>query len=199
MWPDEPRVGVGVVVFRGRGNDGPPGAREVLLVRRAKPPAMGLWCVPGGSLELGETLAECAAREVAEETGVVLEFDRGTAAAAGDRRLRAPTPFAAVDSIEYESGGSGGGSSGGGNPSSSSQQQQQGEGGRRVRFHYVVVEVAAVAAAGDGGATPLRAGDDVSEAKWARLDELEGLGETLVPNCARLAWEAAERFDLSPL
>jgi 8-oxo-dGTP pyrophosphatase MutT (NUDIX family) len=59
MYPDEPRVGVGVVCFREPTAGANP---EVLLVRRAKEPAKGLWCFPGGSLELGESLAECGAR-----------------------------------------------------------------------------------------------------------------------------------------
>jgi 8-oxo-dGTP diphosphatase len=56
-----PLVGVGAVVVR----DG-----ALLMVRRAKDPARGLWSVPGGRLEHGETLAQAAAREVLEETGV---------------------------------------------------------------------------------------------------------------------------------
>ena len=60
-YPESPRVAVGVVV---RDRD------RVLLVERGKPPSEGLWAVPGGSVELGETLAEAAAREVREETGL---------------------------------------------------------------------------------------------------------------------------------
>lgn len=50
-------------------------AREgkLLLVRRANPPDQGKWGYPGGRVELGETLAAAAARELAEETGVVAE------------------------------------------------------------------------------------------------------------------------------
>ncbi|KUO58816.1 MAG: hypothetical protein APF80_14780 [Alphaproteobacteria bacterium BRH_c36] len=42
----------------------------VLLVRRSRPPLAGLWSLPGGSLEDGETAAQAALREVREETGV---------------------------------------------------------------------------------------------------------------------------------
>lgn len=45
---------------------------QVLLIRRAKPPSMGMWSFPGGSLELGEAIVDCAVREVKEETGVML-------------------------------------------------------------------------------------------------------------------------------
>lgn len=62
-YPDLPRVAVGAIVFK----DG-----KVLLVRRAKPPSEGLWAIPGGSVELGETLQQAAEREIFEETGVVI-------------------------------------------------------------------------------------------------------------------------------
>jgi 8-oxo-dGTP diphosphatase len=58
-----PVTAVGVVVFR---DD------RVLLVRRGRAPSRGLWAVPGGAVEAGETLAEAAEREVGEETGVVV-------------------------------------------------------------------------------------------------------------------------------
>jgi 8-oxo-dGTP diphosphatase len=57
----QPRVGVGVIIL-----DGP----RVLLIRRGKPPKLGEWSLPGGRLELGESLRACAAREALEETGL---------------------------------------------------------------------------------------------------------------------------------
>jgi 8-oxo-dGTP diphosphatase len=60
--PSLPVVAVGVVA---RDRDG-----RLLLVRRANPPAAGRWSLPGGRVEAGETLAEAAARELAEETGL---------------------------------------------------------------------------------------------------------------------------------
>ena len=50
----------------------------MLLIRRAKPPSMGCWSFPGGSLELAESIVSCAVREVAEETGITLA-DAGAA------------------------------------------------------------------------------------------------------------------------
>lgn len=44
--------------------------REVLLVRRARPPREGLWCLPMGFAEIGETIAAAAGRELHEETGI---------------------------------------------------------------------------------------------------------------------------------
>ena len=72
--PDRPSVGVGaVLIHEGR----------VLLIRRGKEPLRGRWVVPGGTVELGETLEEALVREIQEETGllvrprqVVAVFDR---------------------------------------------------------------------------------------------------------------------------
>jgi len=60
-YPDQPVAGVGGVVIRGR---------EVLLVKRAHPPRAGEWSLPGGRLELGESLVDGVRREVREETGI---------------------------------------------------------------------------------------------------------------------------------
>lgn len=59
-----PQIGVGAVVFR---------ENRVLLVRRGKPPAKGLWTIPGGKLRWGETMQQATERELLEETGVVCE------------------------------------------------------------------------------------------------------------------------------
>ncbi|HEY8874930.1 MAG TPA: NUDIX domain-containing protein, partial [Stellaceae bacterium] len=67
-YPDRPIVAVLAVVLRG---DGP--ATRALIVQRAQQPNAGRWGFPGGVLELGETIAEGAMRELAEETGVVAE------------------------------------------------------------------------------------------------------------------------------
>ncbi len=60
-YPAEPRLGVAVMVMRDR---------EVLLVRRGRPPNAEWWTLPGGAVRLGETLSQAAEREVREETGV---------------------------------------------------------------------------------------------------------------------------------
>jgi 8-oxo-dGTP diphosphatase len=46
---------------------------RVLVIQRGTPPGEGLWSVPGGKLEANETLAQAVAREVREETGLVVE------------------------------------------------------------------------------------------------------------------------------
>lgn len=48
-------------------------AGRVLLVKRGREPAKGQWAVPGGKVDLGETVVEAVRREVAEETGLVIE------------------------------------------------------------------------------------------------------------------------------
>jgi 8-oxo-dGTP diphosphatase len=63
-YPDRPIVGVLAVVLRDE---------RALVVRRSNPPLAGRWGFPGGVLELGETVAEGAMRELLEETGVVAE------------------------------------------------------------------------------------------------------------------------------
>jgi mutator protein MutT len=50
-------------------------AGRVLLVRRANPPSRGLWAVPGGRVEPGETLEAAVRREVLEETGLTVRVD----------------------------------------------------------------------------------------------------------------------------
>src|ERR1700747_2764685 len=63
-YPERPIVGVLAIVMRGD---------RVLVVRRANPPLLGRWGFPGGVLELGETVAQGAMRELKEETGIIAE------------------------------------------------------------------------------------------------------------------------------
>lgn len=80
-YPDRPRVAVGAVVFKDQ---------RVLLVRRGRPPARGLWAVPGGGVELGESLQQAAQRETYEETGV---------------KIRATEPIFVFDHLEHDKQG----------------------------------------------------------------------------------------------
>ncbi|MGD9082177.1 MAG: NUDIX hydrolase, partial [Desulfobacterales bacterium] len=63
-YPNRPLVAVGAIVFK---------EDKVLLVLRAKPPAENHWTIPGGCVELGETLQEAAEREIREETGLTIQ------------------------------------------------------------------------------------------------------------------------------
>jgi ADP-ribose pyrophosphatase len=49
---------------------------QILMCRRSQEPGRGQWTVPSGYLECGETLEECAVRETAEETGVIVDVGR---------------------------------------------------------------------------------------------------------------------------
>ncbi len=60
-----PQLAVSAGIFR----DG-----KILLVRRAREPAKGIYTFPGGRVEFGESLTEALAREVREETGLAIEI-----------------------------------------------------------------------------------------------------------------------------
>ena len=81
-YPPVPRVAVGALVIK---------AGAVLLVKRGKAPSDGKWAIPGGSVELGETLQQAAEREIFEETGI---------------RIRAAEPVYTFDFIERSRHGS---------------------------------------------------------------------------------------------
>ncbi|HEY0784908.1 MAG TPA: NUDIX hydrolase [Acidobacteriaceae bacterium] len=64
-YPDRPIAAVAAVVIDAGG--------RVLLVRRGQEPHKGAWSLPGGAVELGETLVEALKRELLEETGLMVE------------------------------------------------------------------------------------------------------------------------------
>ena len=64
-YPEKPIVGVGGAVIE---------EERALLIRRGSEPLLGQWSIPGGTLELGETLVEGTERELKEETGLVVRI-----------------------------------------------------------------------------------------------------------------------------
>ena len=62
-YPQQPLIGVGAIIIKDR---------RVVLIKRGKPPLLGEWSIPGGMLELGETLRQGAEREAVEETGFMV-------------------------------------------------------------------------------------------------------------------------------
>lgn len=99
LYPSRPVVGVGAVVME---------HGHVVLVRRRFEPLAGRWTLPGGGLEVGETLEQGAAREVLEETGLVVRvgplidvFDRITR----DDDARVRYHFVLVDYLCWPMGG----------------------------------------------------------------------------------------------
>ena len=65
MTPARPTIAVGVLLLD---------QDRVLLIKRGRPPQAGRWTVPGGKVELGESLAQAGLRELSEETGLRCEL-----------------------------------------------------------------------------------------------------------------------------
>lgn len=63
-YPSRPLVGVGAIAVK---------EGKILLVKRAFEPGAGKWSIPGGMVEIGETMAEACTREMEEETGLAVE------------------------------------------------------------------------------------------------------------------------------
>ena len=63
-YPERPLVGVGAIILRDN---------DVLLIQRGTEPSAGKWSVPGGLVELGESLQEAIVREVKEEVGLEVQ------------------------------------------------------------------------------------------------------------------------------
>jgi 8-oxo-dGTP diphosphatase len=63
-YPDTPLVGVGAIIID---------QERVLLVKRGNEPLAGSWSIPGGLLDIGETLSQAVVREAFEETGLTVE------------------------------------------------------------------------------------------------------------------------------
>lgn len=136
QYPERPVVGVGgVIVDRGR----------TVLIRRGTEPLLGQWSIPGGTIEIGETIEEAVRRELREETGLevrVLElvelFDRIYFAENRGAKARPlqDGPCAANDE-------------------------------KRPRYHYVIADYLCELVGGEP-----QAGSDVTDLAFAREEEL---------------------------
>ncbi len=141
-YPERPVVGVGGVVIEGG---------CTLLIRRGSEPLRGEWSIPGGTLELGETLAEGVARELREETGLevrVLDlievFERifpAEPAAEYSKEHAAEVPMG----VPTETAAA-----------------------KRPKYHFVIADYLCERISGEP-----RAGSDVTDVAYAREDELE--------------------------
>ena len=99
QYPERPIVGVGAVIV----DEG-----KILLIRRKYEPLKGHWSLPGGMVEIGETLEAALTREMQEETGLVVDvgpvievFDRITR----DEERRVRYHFVLIDYLCWPSGG----------------------------------------------------------------------------------------------
>jgi len=120
-YPETPLVGVGAIIIE---------EGRVVLVKRGHPPLEGKWSIPGGVLEVGETLRKAVVREALEETGLAVE--PGELLGVFERVLP----------------------------------DEQG----RMKYHYVLIDFLCRRVAGE-----LAAGDDASEVRWLRREELASL------------------------
>lgn len=114
-FPEWPMVGVGgVVIDEGR----------ALLVRRATQPALGEWTIPGGLLEVGETLAAGVERELREETGLI---------------VRVVELIEALERI-FSDTGELTGADAAGVPSDAQEVARTAQARARPRYHYVILD-----------------------------------------------------------
>jgi len=139
-FPEAPVVGIGGVVIDGS---------RLLLVRRGQEPLKGEWSIPGGVLELGETLEGGIRREVAEETGL---------------DVTVVSMVDVVDRIVFEHGISA--EAAARNPAT-----EGGSPARGVRYHYVLIDFLCAPRGGS-----LKCGSDAVDVRWVQHEELNSHG-----------------------
>lgn len=162
-------AGIGIVILRHLQLTSPP---EVLLIRRGKPPQTGKWSFPGGSLELNETIIDCAMRETLEETGIKLRHNNANGALfPPDGDLQSPVAYAGVDVMSHDDDG-------------------------KLAYHYAIIEVAAVPE--DPHQVP-RASGDAAAVQWFPVPEVRVMREAgdAVPKLDEVTEEAVRRFKIT--
>ena len=171
-YPEMPMIGVGGVVIRGG---------RALLIRRGSEPLKGEWSIPGGMLEVGETIAEGVARELLEETGLkvsVLDlievFERifresdSASANAPESNANRAIPAIAASAPPQETSAAG-----------------QISASARPLYHFVILDYLCAAPEGQP-----RAGGDVTDVAFAAENELEKYH--LTPTATRVIRRAFE-------
>lgn len=167
QYPELPMVGVGGVVIR---------ENRALLIRRGTEPLKGEWSIPGGLLELGETIAEGVRRELLEETGLAVKvielievFERIF-----------PAPPGEIPSIASAQSGSPLGQSAVEIPAVQPSESAP-EGGlpHGPLYHFVILDYLCEAPEGEP-----HAGGDVTDVAFAAQEELERF--RLTPTATRV-------------
>jgi ADP-ribose pyrophosphatase YjhB (NUDIX family) len=154
-YPELPMVGVGGVVIDGE---------RVLLVRRATEPAYGEWTIPGGLLEVGETLVEGVARELFEETGL---------------HVRVLDLIEALERIFHDPAGEPVSRDAGASPNSA----MPADATRKPRYHYVILDYLCERVSGE----PMM-NNELTDLAFVREDELEKY--KLTPIASRIVRKA---------
>ena len=140
-YPDRPFLAVSAAIIR----DG-----RVLVTQRARGPGIGIWSMPGGVVEAGETLAQALVREISEETALTIE----PVALAGHREVVVR------------------------------------DGSGRASRHFVILCFASRWIAGEP-----QLNEELSDARWLKLEELAGLKTT--EGLAEIVAAAFERMETS--
>jgi 8-oxo-dGTP diphosphatase len=158
-FPEWPLVGVGgVMIDRGR----------ALLVRRAREPALGEWTIPGGLLEVGETLTAAVERELREETGLV---------------VRVLELIEALERIFSDSGEIRSGPDAAHLPSASQEVSRTLGAHSRPRYHYVILDYLCERVSGEPSIS-----EEISDLAFVREEELGGYA--LTPAAERVLHKA---------
>jgi len=140
-YPERPVVGVGgVVIENGR----------ALLIRRGSEPLLGQWSIPGGTLELGESLEQGVVRELREETGLT---------------VRIVEMIEVFDRIYEDEPDAAGGET--------AEPPAAGAMKKGPRYHYVIIDYLCERVGGDA-----KAASDVTDVAFATENELEKYGLT---------------------
>jgi ADP-ribose pyrophosphatase YjhB (NUDIX family) len=152
-YPALPVVGVGGVVIDGD---------SALLIRRGHEPLTDQWSIPGGALELGETIRAGLAREMLEETGLVVRV--GALVEVFERIILDPASEAKPDAKPKRGPKS--------KPRAKSTPKRDNS-ADHPRYHFVILDYLCEPAGGS-----LRAGSDVTDVRFVREQDLPQYGLT---------------------